>query len=130
MTTSYTVIIVTLSLYVGSTSNLQDLRDVEGDKKTGRLTIPVCFGMSTAKKLLSIMFTTLPIFLFFTIWNHSLQPVTLFKLVYIFADILAHLYIVIRLLYLDHTYVDLHHTYHFFTKTFPFTVMSATVLVD
>ena len=35
MNTSYTVIIVTLSLYIGGTSNVQDLSDVEGDKKTG-----------------------------------------------------------------------------------------------
>ena len=95
MSTSYTVVIVILSLYAGGTSNLQDLRDVEGDTKTGWLTMPICFGMSTSKKLLSIMFTTLLIFLLITTWNHSLQPVTLFKLVYIFADILAHLYIAI-----------------------------------
>ena len=133
MNTSYTVTTVALSLYIGVTSNAQDLRDVEGDKKTGRLTMPICFGMSASKKLLSVMFTVSPIFLLFTIWNYSLQPgvaVTPFKLVFIFADILAHLYIAVRLLHLDHTYVDLHHTYHFFTKTFPFTVMSATVLLS
>ena len=54
---------------------------------------------------------------------------TIFKLVYIYVDILVHLYIALHLLCLNHTYADFHHTYHLYSKTFPFTVLSAAVLL-
>ena len=134
MDQKYVTITTVLSLYAGVTANLQDLRDVEGDRKSGRITMPICYGMSTSRQLLSIVFLIEPVILYFTVWNSPFNTATVavtafFKIVYISADILAHLYIAIRLSYLDHTYSDLHHTYHFFTKTFPFTVMSATVAV-
>ena len=132
MNTTYAVTVVTLSLCVGITANLQDLRDVEGDRASGRLTMPISLGMPASKQFLSLVFIIVPVILYFTIWNQSLYlsgdlNTLIFKLVYIFADVLAHLYIALRLLYLDQTYADLHHTYHFFTKTFPFTVLSATI---
>ena len=120
MNLSYTISAVTLSLYVGRTANLQDLRAVEGDKRSGRLTMPICLGMAASKKLLSIVFAIEPVILYFTVWNQPVQSlacaqvamtITMFKLVYILADILAHLYISLRLFYLDHSYSDLHYTY-------------------
>ena len=135
MNTTYAVTVVILSLCLGLTANLQDLRDVEGDNTSGRLTMPISLGMPASKRLLALAFILEPVVLYLTIWNQSLHLsgdltiLLIFKLVYIFVDILAHLYIALRLLYLDQTYTDLHHTYHFFTKVFPFTVMSATVLL-
>ena len=95
MNLSYTISAVTLSLYVGRTANLQDLRDVEGDKRSGRLTMPICFGMAAFKKVLSIVFTIEPVILYFTVWNQPVQSlacaqvamiITMFKLVYILAE--------------------------------------------
>ena len=54
MDTSYAITVVSLSLYVGATANLQDMRDVEGDKRTGRLTLPISFGIPSSKRLLSL----------------------------------------------------------------------------
>lgn len=50
---SYAVFTGVLSLCIGVTVNLQDLRDVEGDRKSGRITMPIHFGMSTSRVFLS-----------------------------------------------------------------------------
>ena len=122
---SYAVFTGVLSLYAGITGNLQDLRDVQGDQKCGRMTMPVHFGMSASRRILSVVFLIAPVILYFTIWSPRLQPATVFKVVYISAAVLLHLLVALRLFYLDCTYSDLHRTYHFFTKTIPFTISSA-----
>ena len=69
MDQKYVTITTVLSLYAGVTANLQDLRDVEGDRKSGRIMMPICYGMSTSRQLLSIVFLIEPVILYFTVWN-------------------------------------------------------------
>ena len=111
-----------ISVCFGSTANLQDLRDVEGDYQCGRKTMPIELGMKASKSLLSILLFIQVMILYTTIWSQYLSPVAILKVVYVVVNVLMHLYIILRVFCLDLTSLDLHHTYYFYTVLFAFTV--------
>ena len=124
MNQEYTMFIVVILLFVAATVNLQDLRDVKGDSKSGRKTMPIQFGMHAARVIISCSFTIMIFVSYLAIWNQYMYSVTIYKVVYILAEVFMHLYIIIRTLFLDHTYSEFHHTYHFYTKVFALKVMN------
>ena len=124
MNQDYTMFTAVMVLYIAATINLQDLRDAEGDSKSGRKTMPIQFGMHTARVIISCSFTIMIFVSYLAIWNQYMYPVTIYKVVYILAEVFMHLYIIIRTLFLDHTYSEFHHTYHFYTKVSALKVMN------
>jgi 4-hydroxybenzoate polyprenyltransferase len=120
---SYATFNGVVSLYAGITANVQDLREMDVDLKSGRSTMPVQFGLRESRILLSVTFVLAPVVLWFSLWT----PTTVFQVVWCLAEVLAHHIIAVRLLFLDHTPLDFHHTYHFYTKTLPFTVASVVI---
>ena len=126
MNEKHAVFLGVIAFFVGPMANLQDFRDVEGDSQSGRKTMPVQFGLWKSKVLMSIVFAIRAVVLYFAIWSQYMQPFTIFKAVYVFAEVLMHLYIIVRLPFLDHNYSDLHDTYHFSTKLY---AISATNII-
>ena len=124
MNQSYAVLTGVLSVYSGLVGNLQDLRDVEGDRKSGRKTMPIVIGLTASRRLLSIAFAMAPVIFHSTVWT----PVTMFQVVYCISAVIMHLAIALRLLLQDNSASSLHNTYHFFTKTYPFTIVSVLIL--
>ena len=124
MNQQYAGFLGVMLLFVGTTGNIQDLRDVEGDYQSGRKTMPIQFGMNASRVFLSAFFAVQVVVLYFTIWSqYLLQSVTTFKISYIIMQVFMHMYIFSRTLFLDNTYSDFHHTYHFYTKLYAFTAM-------
>ena len=116
-----------VSFYVGTLANLQDFRDVEGDMKVRRKTMPVQFGMSTSKYFQSFLFIAQ--FAIFYSVMFSIQPLTSWQVVFMLVDLLVRLYFIVRLLLLDQTPTDFHHTYHSFTKHFIFFISAGLVFL-
>ena len=69
MNQSYAVLTGVLSVYAGLVGNLQDLRDVEGDRKSGRKTMPIVIGLTGSRRLLSIAFAMAPVIFHSTVWT-------------------------------------------------------------
>ena len=110
------------TLYVGVLLNLQDFRDVEGDRKVGRKTMPVQFGMNASVYMQSFLF--LIQFVIFYSVMFSIHTPTLGQGVLALADLALRFYFIVRLLLVDHTPADYHNTYHSFTKHFLCFVLS------
>lgn len=62
-------IILTVSVLFGVTLNLQDLRDVGGDKKAGRKTLPIVIGVLSTRWVLCVAVLFIP-----AVMRLSLQP--------------------------------------------------------
>ena len=124
MNQDYTMFTAVMALYIAATMNLQDLRDVKGDSKSGRKTMPIQFGMHAARVIISCSFTIMIFVSYLAIWNQYMYSVVIYKVVYILAEVFMHLYIIIRTLFLDHTYSEFHHTYHFYSKVFALKAMN------
>ena len=101
-----------VSFYVGTLPvyNLQDFRDVKGDMEVCRKTMPVQFGMSTSKYLQSFLFIV-QFGIFYGVM-FSVHSSTSWQIVFMVVDLLVRLYFIVRLLLLDQTPTDFHHTYH------------------
>lgn len=124
MTPNFALSVKVISLYTGITLNIQDLRDEEGDRILGRKTMPIQFGMTASKIVLAIIFFLVPVVSYIFL---MLGPLTAVQVVYYLAGVLMHLYISLRLLLLDKTSSDLHHTYHFYSRMLPYIVLSAAL---
>ena len=113
------------TLYVGVLLNLQDFRDVEGDRKAGHKTLPVQFGMAASVYVQSFLF--LIQFVIFYSVMFSIHTPTLGQGVLALADLASRFYIIMRLLLGDHTPADYHNIYHSFTKHYLLFVLSGLV---
>ena len=109
-------------LYACLLVNLQDFRDVEGDRKVGRKTMPVQFGMASSTYMQSFLFL-LQFVIFYTVILSTQTP-TLGQLVLPLIDLVLRFYFIACLLLVDRTLADYHHTYHSFTKHYFFFVLS------
>ena len=109
-------------LYAGSLANLQDFRDVEGDRKVGRKTMPVQFGMASSTYIQSLLFL-LHFVIVYTVTFSTRTP-TLGQLVLTLVDLVLRFYFIVCLLLVYCTPADYHHTYHSFTKHYFFFVLS------
>ena len=128
MNQQYAVFLGVMALYVGATANMQDLRDTKGDYQGKRKTMPIQLGMNVSRVLLSVSFIVSVIILYFAVWSkYYVQNVTMYRALYILIQVLMHLFIIVRTLFLDQTSSDFHHTYHFYTKLYAFT---ATNLIE
>ncbi len=129
MAPKYATFVAVMSLYVGTTTNFADLKDVEGDIEVGRKTLPILYGMKVSKVLVSLMFAVVFAIMYFAIWHLSVQTVNISVLqaLYIFADLLGHLYIILRTLFVDQTSSDMYHTYYFYTMLYPFTILKVII---
>ena len=124
MSRDYTFFLGAILFYVGTTLNIQDLRDADGDYQCGRKTMPLQFGVTWTRVFVSISFIISVVVLYFAVWDQYMQEVTLFKVIYMFIEVVVHLYIILHTLFLDQKYSEFHHTYHFYTKSYVFTVMN------
>ena len=109
-------------LYACLLVNLQDFRDVEGDRKVGRKTMPVQFGMASSAYMQSFLFL-LQFLIFYTVIFSTHTP-TLGQLVLTLVDLVLRFYLIVCLLLVDRTPADYHHTYYSFTKHYFFFVLS------
>ncbi|KAF9002955.1 hypothetical protein BDQ17DRAFT_1356352 [Cyathus striatus] len=107
-TAKSTAWIYTISVWVGITSQIQDLRDIEGDASIGRKTMPLVFGDWEARMIISFVF--IPTSLYILHLGHILEiaPWTL---------IIPHIVIAYRVLYMGGVRYD-HKTYMYYTYIF------------
>lgn len=63
--------IVVVSVTFGATLHLQDLRDIEGDRATGRRTLPIAFDEQTARRLIALSIASLPLIIHFTLFQQA-----------------------------------------------------------
>lgn len=66
--------ILYISLAFGISLNLQDLRDVIGDQKLNRQTLPVLLGQEKSRKIIALIILCLPISLY-VIWKMMLEMI-------------------------------------------------------
>ena len=116
-----------VTLYGGTQGYLQDFRDVKGDMKVRRKTMPVQFGMSVS--IYFQIFLFIAQFAIFYSVMFSIQPLTSWQTVIMLVDLILRLYLSVRLLLLDQTPTDFHHTYHSLTKHFVFFVSTGLVFL-
>ena len=116
-----------VTLYGGTQGYLQDFRDVKGDMKVRRKTMPVQFGMSVS--IYFQIFLFIAQFAIFYSVMFSIQPLTSWQTVIMLVDLILRLYLSVRLLLLDQTLTDFHHTYHSLTKHFVFFVSTGLVFL-
>lgn len=117
---------IVVSSYIGLTMHIQDLRDVEGDQKFGRKTLPIVYGITAAKIIVSILFFLVPLIPYFAVSSQ----LTVFQVVCYIAGVLVHLYVALHLLLLDKTSSDLHYTYQMYHRTLPFTVIGIALFFE
>ena len=101
-------------LYACLLVNLQDFRDVEGDRKVGRKTMPVQFGLASSTYMQSFLFF-LQFVMFYSVIFSTHTP-TLGQLVLTLFNLVLQFDFIACLLLMDRTPADYHHTYHSFTK--------------
>ena len=116
-----------VTLYGGTQGYLQDFRDVKGDMKVRRKTMPVQFGMSIS--IYFQIFLFIAQFAIFYSVMFSIQPLTSWQTVIMLVDLILRLYLSVHLLLLDQTPTDFHHTYHSLTKHFVFFVSTGLVFL-
>ena len=116
-----------VTLYGGTQGYLQDFRDVKGDIKVRRKTMPVQFGMSVS--IYFQIFLFIAQFAIFYSVMFSIQPLTSWQTVIMLVDLILRLYLSVHLLLLDQTPTDFHHTYHSLTKHFVFFVSTGLVFL-
>ena len=114
-----------VALYAAALTNLQDFRDVEGDQKVGRKTMPVQFGMTASVYAQSFLFL-IQFAIFYSVM-FSIHTPTLGQGVVALADLALRFYFIVRLLLVDHTPADYHNTYHSFTYHYFLFVLSGLV---
>ncbi|KAJ7302767.1 UbiA prenyltransferase family-domain-containing protein [Mycena albidolilacea] len=54
--------VLILSSLCGTLANVQDFRDVEGDRATGRHTLPLAFGDRNSRRIMAVLFCMTPLF--------------------------------------------------------------------
>lgn len=59
-----------VSIAFGITLNLQDLRDIAGDKATGRRTLPIAIGQRSARWICALLIAVLPLCTHYILFNH------------------------------------------------------------
>ena len=111
--------------YACTLTNLQDFRDVEGDRKAGRKTMPVQFGMTASVYMQSFLFL-IQFAIFYSVM-FSIHTPTLGQGVLALADLALRFYFIVRLLLVDHTPADYHNTYHSSTYHYLLFVLSGLV---
>ena len=116
-----------VTLYGGTQGYLQDFRDVKGDMKVRRKTMPVQFGMSIS--IYFQIFLFIAQFAIFYSVMFSIQLLTSWQTVIMLVDLILRLYLSVHLLLLDQTPTDFHHTYHSLTKHFVFFVSTGLVFL-
>ena len=114
-----------VALYAAALTNLQDFRDVEGDQKAGRKTLPVQFGMAASVYVQSFLFLIQFVISYCVMF--SIHTPTLWQGVLALADLALRFYFIVRLLLVDHTPADYHNTYQSFTKHYTLFVLSGLV---
>jgi 4-hydroxybenzoate polyprenyltransferase len=104
----------------------QDLRDMEGDRQTGRRTIPLAIGERSARIVLAVCFAFMPLIIHFWL----IMPLGLTTGALVCDALLAGMSLLIswRLLFLRWPRAD-HHTYLLFTYWYCMLLFSAIVVM-
>ncbi|MEU7024085.1 UbiA family prenyltransferase [Streptomyces sp. NPDC046203] len=66
--TAWRWILVLTVLFVGPAVHIQDLRDLDGDRRTGRRTLPLLFGEEATRRYLSVFLFLVPAVLWLTLY--------------------------------------------------------------
>ncbi len=118
--------IIILAVVVGVTINLQDLRDISGDRIMGRNTLPIAWGEKTARIFLCVSFLLLAVIIHFGL---MVPAGTTWKV--IFCDVwLAIMNIIIsgRIIISKSSHMD-HKTYMLYTYWYCCVMASAIVIL-
>ncbi|BAY13637.1 UbiA family prenyltransferase [Calothrix sp. NIES-2098] len=103
-------------------SAVQDLRDIEGDRAIGRNTLPIAFGETASRAILSLGFALLP----FATHLLLMMPIatTVEVLLYDIGLAVLSLIVAVRIVFYRSSQAD-HRTYMLFTYWFCLTLASA-----
>lgn len=118
--------IITLAIAVGITINLQDLRDIAGDRRTGRRTMPIAWGEGIARIALSVLFVLLAVTIHYILIMPAGRTLTVFL-----CDgclVISNLVVAFRILFYRSPRSD-HTTYMLYTYWFCGLLVSAIIIL-